>query len=225
MKFNLDKQNVWVSSDFHYGHKNICKGTTEWDLSVNKGHLSCRDFDTVEHMNNSIVNGINNNVQENDILICLGDWSFGGIDNIWNFRKQINCNHIYLVYGNHDHHIKSNKNLNCGGISESAKSLFSYTDHILDFTITANNIKDKQRFFCSHYAHKIWDQRHHDVMHLFGHSHGSLNQLINDKSIDVGIDSAYQILGEYRPFNIREVYDILKRRENIPIDHHNINTN
>ena len=44
-----------------------------------------------------------------DTLYHLGDWSFGGIENIWNFRKRINCKNIYLVPGNHDHHIKKNK--------------------------------------------------------------------------------------------------------------------
>ena len=39
----------------HYNHKNICKGTTEWG----DAELSCRDFQTIEEMNDAIVNSIN----------------------------------------------------------------------------------------------------------------------------------------------------------------------
>jgi predicted phosphodiesterase len=92
-------------------------------------------------MNQALVDGINKNVKFNDVLIHLGDWSFGGIDKIWEFRKQINCQNIYHVYGNHDHHISRNKVLpNChkdvlgtivdGSVDGNvvyAKDLFDYT--------------------------------------------------------------------------------------------------
>lgn len=232
MKFNLDKQDIWVTSDTHYGHKNICRGISEW----NDGSQSTRDFNTIEDMNQAIIDGINDRVKENDILIHLGDWSFGGIDNIWNFRKQINCKNIYLVYGNHDHHIKNNAlikidvpleilNATNKVYSVFTKPLFTYTDHVLDFTITSNDIKGKLKFFCSHYAHRIWDKSHHGVMHLYGHSHGSLEDVPWGKSMDVGIDNAIKLLGEYKPFNILEVYNILKVRDTHIIDHHNELTN
>ena len=232
MKFDLNKQNVWVTSDTHWGHSNICRGTSQWDLrDAQSNHQSTRDFDTIEEMNQAIVDGINNNVKENDVLIHLGDWSFGGIENIWNFRKQINCKNIYLVYGNHDHHIIGNRILpniekwSSGDRTMYAKELFKYTDHVLDFTITSNAFKGKLNFFCSHYAHRIWNRSHHGVMHLYGHSHSTLEYNQWGKSMDVGIDNAIKLLGEYRPFNILEVYDILKVRDKHIIDHHNESTN
>ena len=97
--------NIFFTSDTHYAHKNICVGVSEWDDKTK----SCRKFQTLEEMNELIVNNINKYVKENDILYHLGDWSFGGINNIWEFRKRINCKNIYLVPGNHDHHIKKNK--------------------------------------------------------------------------------------------------------------------
>ena len=253
MKFDLNKQNVWVTSDTHWGHSNICRGTSQWDLRDSKSsHQSTRDFDTIEEMNQAILNGINNSVKEDDILIHLGDWSFGGIDNIWNFRKQINCASICLAYGNHDHHIKNNKilpNVFCDFGKDgktiifvdssphkykdwrdslfeiNSQNLFTSVSDILNFGITSNNIKGKLRFFCSHYAHRIWNQSHHGVMHLYGHSHSTLEHDQWGKSMDVGIDNAIKLLGEYRPFNILEVYDILKVRDTHIIDHHNQLTN
>ena len=97
--------NIWFVSDTHFMHKNICIGVSEWDDKAK----SCRNFQTLEEMNELIINNINKYVKEDDILYHLGDWSFGGIDNICEFRKQIKCKNIYLVPGNHDHHIKNNK--------------------------------------------------------------------------------------------------------------------
>lgn len=222
LKFNLDNQAIWVTSDTHYGHKNICRGVSEWK---SRGNLDTRNFLTLEEMNQFIVNGINDRVKEDDVLIHLGDWSFGGIDNIWKFREQINCKNTYLIYGNHDHHIKNNRLLETSKYAGvPAKDLFIETDHVLNLTIKSSAIGELQ-FFCSHYSHRIWDKRHHGRMHLFGHSHGSLNSVTNDKSMDVGIDSAKRIFGAYVPFHIMEVYELLKDRENSPIDHHNSLTN
>lgn len=224
LKFNLDKQAVWVTSDTHYGHKNICRGVSQWE--PNKGEQATRNFETLENMNQSIVDGINSRVKADDILIHLGDWSFGGIQNIAQFREQISCKNIYLCYGNHDHHIQNDRLLETSthrGVP--ARELFIETDHVLDLTITSSAVKGELSFFCSHYSHRVWNKRHHGRMHLFGHSHGSLDALTNDRSMDVGIDSAARIFGSYIPFHIMEVYTILNNRENLPIDHHNSLTN
>lgn len=224
LKFNLDKQNVFVTSDSHYNHKNICRGVSSWE--DNKGNLATRDFPSLEEMNQTIVDGINDRVKSDDILIHLGDWSFGGIQNIAQFREQINCKNIYLCYGNHDHHIKNNRLLETSthrGVP--AKELFIETGDILNLTVTSSVVKGKVQFFCSHYSHRIWDKRHHGRMHLFGHSHGSLDSVTNDRSMDVGIDSSMRIFGTYMPFHIMEVYTILENRENFTIDHHSYLTN
>lgn len=100
---------IYFISDTHYGHTNICKGVSGWSDTS-----KCRDFSTVPEMNQAIVDAINSTVDKNDILYHLGDWSFGGIKNIWEFRKQIICENIHLILGNHDHHIQRNKTLpNC----------------------------------------------------------------------------------------------------------------
>ena len=73
--------NIWICSDPHYNHKNICRGTTNWRTTDNEIPVEqTRDFPTIERMNESILNGINWNVGQDDVLICLGDWSFGGFE-------------------------------------------------------------------------------------------------------------------------------------------------
>src|SRR5688500_13363848 len=94
---------IYFTSDTHYGHKNIAseKGS-QWKSGW-------RMYNSVDEMNQELVKSINTVVKADDILYHLGDWSFGGIENIWKFRKQVNCQNIHLILGNHDHHIESNK--------------------------------------------------------------------------------------------------------------------
>ena len=77
----------------------------------------------------------------------------------------------------------------------------------------------------SHYAHRIWDKSHHGVCHLYGHSHSSLEHIEWGKSMDVGVDNAFRLFGQYRPFSMEEVTEILDKRPILFIDHHNKNTN
>jgi len=109
MKIVLEKgQNLYFTSDTHYGHSNICRATTNWT----DADSVTRDFKSLDHMNDVIVDNINSIVGENDVLIHLGDWSFGGFDNIAEFRSRIVCKNVHLTYGNHDHHIRSWDSMN-----------------------------------------------------------------------------------------------------------------
>ena len=113
MKITLKPhQRIWFTSDTHYKHSNICRGTSNWPADS-----KTRDFDTLDKMNDMIVNNINHLVGEDDILFHLGDWSFGGFENIQEFRNRLICKNIHLILGNHDHHIERDK----GGV----KSLFA----------------------------------------------------------------------------------------------------
>jgi len=101
---------VWIFSDPHYNHKNICRGTTNWRLPDGTIPISqTRDFSDLNKMNSAIVNNINNIVMQDDTLICLGDWSFGGFESIKEFWDRIVCKNIYLILGNHDQHIERNR--------------------------------------------------------------------------------------------------------------------
>lgn len=185
---------IWFTSDTHYAHKNICKGTSEWKGSDEQ----LRKFDTLEEMNSCILKGINDNVKEDDELYHLGDWSFGGIQNIWEFRKQIECKNIHLIYGNHDQHIENNKVLsNCYFKWKNPKEILSgdikeHIDYDYSWGSTDSNevhaqdlfssvqyykelkIKGYPLIILSHYAFRVWNKSHHQSIMLFGHSHGTL---------------------------------------------------
>ena len=119
---NVPEVDVWITSDTHYSHKNICRGVTAWRTQEGEIPISqTRDFSTIEKMNATIVNNINEYVGQDDILIHLGDWSFGGFDQIREFWDRLICKNIHLILGNHDHHIENNR--------DGSQGLFKSVSH------------------------------------------------------------------------------------------------
>lgn len=190
--------NIWFTSDTHYGHKNIA------GPEISTWKSGYRNFKTVHQMNMALVDGVNKYVKEDDILYHLGDWSFGGIHNIKLFRDSIICQNIHLILGNHDDNIEG-----------SQIDLFSSVQNVLEVS------HGKHRFFMSHYPHLSWHHSSKGVIMLHGHEHGGFNNLNqNTLRMDVGVDSAKMLLGEFRPFSIEEVIDLNSRKKIIPIYHH-----
>lgn len=231
--------NVFFSSDFHGFHKNICRGTSEWDLTKdNEIHQSTRDFKSVEEMNAVILDGINSKVGVNDTLYFLGDFVFGGVDKIWLFRKEIKCKNIHFIYGNHDDHIEHNKKLPNAWIRCNSGTIVSTDDSTSDFDeqarakdlfLSTQHVKTVKikgvSFFLSHFAHRVWNKSHHGRIHLYGHSHNSLESKPYGLSMDVGIDAYFARFGKYEPFSFDEILDIMETRKVHIVDHHNSKTN
>ena len=132
-----NNRKVWVTSDTHFGHGNICRGTTNWRLpNGDIPESQTRDFPTLDKMNDAIVNNINEVVGQGDVLIHFGDWSFGGFENIQNLRDRIICQEIHLILGNHDHHIDRNR--------ENCQSLFSSVQWFLQLNYMGETSQVKQ---------------------------------------------------------------------------------
>lgn len=200
MKFN--NKNIWFSSDAHFGHTNIASPT------ISKWKEGYRNFKGLNHMNQTLIDSYNKYIGENDIFIYAGDWSFGGKENIEKFRRSLNVKEIYLTYGNHDQHIRK---------YSEYKSLFTYcTDSIFGLF---NNVE----MYINHYSHQVWENSHKGSIHLFGHSHANLKGI--GRSMDIGIDNAYKLVGEYRPFHIDEIISMMSKIEIHKIDHHGAETN
>jgi calcineurin-like phosphoesterase family protein len=185
--------NIWFTSDTHYHHKNIVRGTTSWADDPSKGAASVqrtRDFNTLEEHDDALVNNINKVVGENDILYHLGDWSFGGLEYVWEFRKRLKCRFIHLTLGNHDHHIERNRVLpnaykhHDTGVFVDGEPLKHGKHYAQDAISThelfssVNQFKiDKiggQSMVLCHYSMRTWDKGHHGTWMLYGHSHGTL---------------------------------------------------
>jgi len=216
MKITLNTgQRLFITSDTHYNHTNICRGISNWEMG-----RGTRDYQTLSQMNMDIQNNINHLVGENDVLIHLGDWSFGGFESITEFRNKINCKNIHLFLGNHDHHILKNK--------DNVQDLFASVNEQRMVTIVIpSELKGakaiKHRFVMSHYPLASWQDMGQGVMHIHGHIHTPHQFKVGPgKMMDVGIDGNPDL----QPYTIQQVLKLIKHR---PIqsllphefDHHN----
>ncbi len=213
---------IYFTSDTHAFHKNITRGTTEW-VSENLGK-QVRDFDTVEKMTEKIAENFNKVVKKDDIIYHLGDWSFGGFEKIKKFKDMLNCENIHLIFGNHDHHIEKNKE----GIQGLFKSVGYYKEITTDFGT---------KIVMCHYAMRVWNHSHRGAWMLYGHSHGTLDEMTpkianptwlgddyytkNWRTMDVGVDT-----NDLKPYSLEDIKEIMNKREVLlGVDHHNKGTN
>jgi len=199
---------IFFTSDSHFGHNNIA------GPSVSRWSGGYRNFNSVWEMNKTLVETINKYVTEDDILYHLGDWSFGGAHNIYHFRKSIVCKNIHLMLGNHDQHIKD-KEVKIGQEFFNPVKLFSSVNQVMEIS------HGKNKFFLSHYPHLSWHGSSRGVTMLHGHEHGNFDHLnTNTKRMDVGVDTAYKLFGEYRPFSIEEVIGLNESKDLKILRHH-----
>ncbi len=204
LDINFTNKDAWdkiaVTSDTHFGQKNIVKGLSIWSDPDN----NCRPFDYQDEHDQTIIDNINSTVPKDGVLIHLGDWSFGGFKNIARFRYALQVQEVHLILGNHDHHIRNNEN-NCQNLftSVNEKGLLSVLG---------------QRIILDHYAHRIWWHSNKGNWMLYGHSHGNLEDDMYKKfkTMDVGLDAH----PEFRPYLLSEIKTIMDKREIAKIDHH-----
>jgi len=208
-------RDTFFTSDTHFHHKNIVRGTSEWDkLEPGSSHQSLRDFDSLEEHDEALIKSINGMVKEKDVLYHLGDWSFGGHEQIKLFRERINCKEIHLIFGNHDQHIEK--------LGSPYRDLFTSVQYYKEISFKIDSQISgrygKTKMILSHFSHRVWNQSHHGTIHLYGHSHGSLPGI--GKSMDVGVDT-----NSLYPYHLDEIISEMKGRDIVLVDHHNENTN
>lgn len=195
--------NTFFTSDTHIGHKSLVKGISKWPDSA-----QCRDFDTVEEMDETIINNINAVVKPGDILYHAGDVCLGNSTSLINFMNRLNCKNVHLFLGNHDHKIMS---------KPDNRKLFIKVRE-------AGKIKiNNQDIIINHFPELIWNKHHHGSILLYGHCHGSLigNKLLDEifhkrKCMDIGIDTH----PEFRPYHFDEIMKIMSTRDVKFLDHH-----
>lgn len=155
-----------------------------------------------ERMEQSFIDATNKIVGERDELWILGDfmWVSRGLDSELEARcvlSKLNCRHVRFVYGNHDDH--------------SVGFAFTTRDKLVTIKV------DGKKIVLCHYAQALWDCRHHGAWHLYGHSHSRAEKWLDEimpgrYSMDVGIDNAFQLVKEYRPFSFEEIGNIFAKR-------------
>jgi calcineurin-like phosphoesterase family protein len=215
MKLTLNKgQNLYFTSDSHFSHSNICSATTKWKDAGD----TVREFTSLEQMNSHIIANINKVVEYDDILIHLGDWSFGGFEKIEEFRNSIFCKNVHIVLGNHDHHIEKDKD----GIQSLFSSVHQFIPKLeVNREVAGGNGKLERFTFCLfHYPIASWIDMNKGVILLHGHVHLPKHLKLGEgRSLDVGMDG-----NDMNPYSLDEVMRLVKnqpiRKLVLPKDHH-----
>ena len=193
-EIKLRGEKFFVTSDTHYHHANICRGTSKWPVE------DTRDFATLEAMDTALVDRINAVVPEDGVLFHLGDWSFGGRNRIWEFRRQLDVKTVHLLLGNHDEHMARDTSLHY---------LFDSVSRYKEIRVEGQNI------VLFHYGMRVWNESHKGSWHLFGHSHDSLPP--HGLSIDVGADT-----NDLKPYTFDEIKAAMSPLRPTLVDHHGL---
>jgi len=204
---------VGITGDTHFGHSNIIlyanRPFVNRDTDLNDhGKWKNRDIanQRAREMDEDLIRGCNSVVkQPDDVIVHLGDFSFGNAEY---YVNRLN-GQIWFVTGNHDKQMldflktKPDKVRHLGNLAEI---------YINGWTAV----------LC-HFAMRVWNKSHYGNIHLYGHSHGSLDEPESMLSMDVGVDCAKKRLGEYRPFKPDEIIKVMSKRTFKPVDHHKRN--
>lgn len=184
---------TWFTSDLHVRHKRICEYTN-------------RSKDTTQEQHDDwLVDLWNRQVKKSDMVWHLGDFSFSrSADDIEAFLKKLN-GVKHFIKGNHDDRkvlkvLKDRNAIAWWGDYKETKILGTPT-------------------CLFHFPIAVWHKQHYGSIMLHGHSHGSYQAEVG-KILDVGLDSAYNILGEHRFFSEEDVLEYMQTREIKVNDHH-----
>lgn len=154
---------IFFSSDWHLGHKNII------------GYCN-RPFADVREMDNAIIDRLNERVGERDLLYFLGDMAFVSSEcTLFLYLKRIRCKNIAVILGNHD-----DKHM-------FRDSSFLWVRDLKKILVDVAG--QSQGIVLCHYAMRVWNRSHSGAWHLYGHSHGTLPDDLFSRSMDVGVDT------------------------------------
>ncbi len=190
---------IFVTSDSHFNHVNMCgPKISKWDSGY-------RNFDSLVEMNDTIINNINSVVDANDILYHLGDFAFGNKKEIPIHRARINCKTIHFLYGNHDAAIQRTY--------PYYQELFASVGYYTELRVA------KTLVTMFHYPIGSWNEIGSGAIQLHGHCHDSYSRTIG-RQMDVGVDSH-----DMKPLLLDEVVEDMLQIKPVTVDHHRKDTN
>lgn len=175
---------VWVTSDQHYGHEKLA---------------FYRGFSSIDQMDECLISNHNARVQPEEVVYFLGDFAMYKAEGIERILQRLNGKK-FLIYGNHDYHLRKNRELQ------------QYFVKCLDYY----ELKLGDAKVCmSHFPMMAWNRHHYGSVMLHGHCHGSLQYPFVGRIKDVGADC-----NAYAPVCVEDI--VVEMQSIIPhrIDHH-----
>ena len=180
----------WVSSDHHFGHKNILKHQAR-----------TRPAADIEDMDRMLVDHHNELVKPDDFVIFLGDLAWNYSDKqLEDLLDRLNGT-IALIPGNHDDRLLR---------SASRVKKLNVLPEVTHYKRT-----DLGLAFC-HYPLESWRGQGHGSIHLHGHCHGNLRSPhARFRRKDIGVDT-----NDLYPYHLGVVVEQLMQVDISTTDHH-----
>ncbi len=172
----------FFSSDWHLNHKNIMEAAK-------------RPFESVDAMNEQIINSVYSFAKAGDFIYFIGDLTFNSelAEKILASLKKRKINFVWIL-GNHDKKLNLNK-------------LEPYCHEICEQkTIKRNHIKINM----SHFPQLTWDGSFYNSFHLYGHIHNNSPELMEvekrmiGKTLNVNVE-----FNDYRMYNLHDIFRIM----------------
>lgn len=186
-----DGSKVWFTSDTHFGHENIMR-------------FSNRPFETVEDMNQTIIDNWNSKVGHDDYVFHLGDFAFANMGYWKKVLSQLN-GHKILVKGNHD--------------EKPLKGWDKFDEFELITYQLKINIEGRQ-IYLNHFPFNCYAGSYRGdnaIWQLYGHIHSTHNGCNGKDFIrlnalfpyqyDIGTDN-----NDFYPINYNEIKEIINKR-------------
>lgn len=184
-------RNIFVISDTHFNHSNILKFK-----HADKITMLRPGFDSVEHMNETMIDNWNKVVKAEDVVYHLGDFSFTSANNIKLFASRLN-GRKRLILGNHDY---------------EPKLYYPYFQKISSWRQFGNDMFNKTVIMCHYPLHySAYDYRiNNEGIMVHGHLHQNLTGLEN--YVNVCVEHT-----NYTPVAIEDIVD--GKFRNVSTDH------
>jgi len=171
------RRRLWLTSDEHYNHRRILQ-------------YQGRPFSSVEEMNDQLVFRHNSVVKDGDVVIHIGDFSFGKGDDFGKIAQRLTGTHFFMD-GSHDRSMREffteNQEWRRG------EGRLFLLPKLFEFTF------QKTKIVLCHYAMFSWWASHYtgSSVHFYGHSHGRFSS--PKHAIDIGVDT-----NDFFPYKIEE---------------------
>ena len=168
---------IYFTSDLHLGHAAII-------------HMQNRPFESVEEMNEKLIENFNQTIHQGDTVYILGDIAFRvKMETANEMISKLNGRKI-LINGNHD--------------KKYDPSLFV---NVTDYMTSSFNGRP---FVLMHYPMLSWPHKSRGAIQLHGHIHARMDYNMKNREAgglryDVGVDA-----NDYKPVSVNQIIEFFK---------------
>ena len=183
-----DPDKLFLTSDSHYGHFNICK-------------YCHRPFQSRSEMDQTLIKNWNEVVPEDGIVVHCGDFMLPHNEDIKEYNKYLNQLHgrVLLLRGNHD-----------------IASLDWVSDKLIAVRDQAMIVVDGVKIFAQHYPCAAFNGDYHVYGHIHTLADGTcygidgdVTKVMRKNTYDVGVDQ-----NGYTPVSYWQLCDIFRKKMN-----------